>query len=490
MLGGLTLLLSVASAAYGNLIPQLDGYNSSFAHVCDLISSSISQESSVHYLGTAAYQKDIYHWASSSTQHSACTVEPGSVRDVANVLQIVGQTQTPFAVKSGGHSTNPNFSSSPGVLIALYQFNEIKFDPASQTVSFGTGLIWDDVYAALAPYNVSVLGARVTGLGVGFVLGGGYAWKSNQYGLALDTITAFELVKPDGSVVTVTEESDSELFFGLKGGYNNFGVVTRITMQTFPQTNVWGGPLTYPATSMSAVTAAVIKFSATNTDPKANIAASYDCFAAIPFSIVFLYYDAPSPPQGLFDDFFKIPIHQSNVGERSLLDYIKLPPAGNSTANIRSAFNTVPILRYTEGLMRVIEEENLKWCVKELAATGPFVTYTAEPFLPTILGHSTLSSAYPPTRDMVFSPFLIYFAWLDGALDNQVFNNIKESAARIRQAVIEDGQNITGAPKYPNYALFDTPVDEIYGGNVNRLKALRSRVDPSNVMGLAGGFRF
>jgi len=140
--------------------------------------------------------------------------------------------------------------------------------------------------------------------------------------------------------------------------------------------------------------------------------------------------------------------------------------------------------------MRAIEEESQKWCVKELLVTGPFVTYTAEPFLPTILSHSTSSSAFPPTRDMVFSPFLIYFAWLDKALDNQAFNNIKESAARIRQAVIDDGQDITGAPKYPNYALFDTPVDQIYGSNVNRLTALRSKVDPSNVMVLAGGFKF
>jgi len=59
-------------------------------------------------------------------------------------------------------------------LIALYRFNEVKYDPVSQTAAIGTGLIFDDVYAALAPHNVSVLGGRVTGIGVGgFVLGGG-----------------------------------------------------------------------------------------------------------------------------------------------------------------------------------------------------------------------------------------------------------------------------------------------------------------------------
>ena len=65
-----------------------------------------------------------------------------------------------------------------------------------------------------------------------------------------------------------------------------------------------------------------------------------------------------------------------------------------------------------------------------------------------------------------------------------------QSAARIRDVAIEDGQDITNAPLYPNYALFDTPLSDMYGGNVDKLRALRQRVDPHDVMGLAGGFRF
>ena len=77
-------------------------------------------------------------------------------------------------VKSGGHAMNPGFSSSPGVQIAMYRFNEVSCDRRTQTVKIGTGLNFDDVYAALAPYNVSVAGGRVTGIGVGgFLLGGG-----------------------------------------------------------------------------------------------------------------------------------------------------------------------------------------------------------------------------------------------------------------------------------------------------------------------------
>ncbi len=77
-------------------------------------------------------------------------------------------------VKGGGHATNPGFSDTPGVQIAMYRFSQVEYDAVAQTVAIGTGLIWDDVYAALDPLGVNVVGGRVAGVGVaGFALGGG-----------------------------------------------------------------------------------------------------------------------------------------------------------------------------------------------------------------------------------------------------------------------------------------------------------------------------
>ncbi|KAG5633931.1 hypothetical protein H0H81_004362, partial [Sphagnurus paluster] len=77
-------------------------------------------------------------------------------------------------VRGGGHTANPFFSSTYGVLIAMTRFNKVVYDPALQTVEIGTGLRWEDVYSHLAPYNRVVLGGRVSGVGVaGFTLGGG-----------------------------------------------------------------------------------------------------------------------------------------------------------------------------------------------------------------------------------------------------------------------------------------------------------------------------
>ena len=77
-------------------------------------------------------------------------------------------------VKGGGHASNPGFSSTTGVQIAMYRFSTVNYHPSSQTVDVGSGLVWDDVYTALEPFGVNVVGGRVTGVGVaGFTLGGG-----------------------------------------------------------------------------------------------------------------------------------------------------------------------------------------------------------------------------------------------------------------------------------------------------------------------------
>ncbi|KAK2462597.1 hypothetical protein APHAL10511_005330 [Amanita phalloides] len=338
--------------------------------ICQTIATNVSSQTGVHYPGSEFYTQNLYHFSASNTQQCACTVEPGSLEDVGKILQILGSTRTPFSVKSGGHSANPGFSSSEGVQIVMKRFDNIEYDPETQTVTFGTGLVFDEVYAALEPYNMTVAGARAAGIGVGgFLLGGGYSWKTNEYGLGFDYIIAYELVKPNGDVVKVTRESDPELFFGLKGGLNNFGIVTHFIMKVLPQHLVWGGTIVYPATSASDVTAAIAKFSATNTDPKGNIVASY-VFGDKQFFIpVVFYYDGPSPPSGLFDDFMKIPSTVQNVHEETLTDFIRKVSLAISSG-LRGGVHTVPLLEYTPHIMNVIQNETITSKTRHCAHLG------------------------------------------------------------------------------------------------------------------------
>ena len=109
-------------------------------------------------------------------------------------MSIIGELQIPFAVKGGGHTLNPGFSSTTGILIAMNRFNQITYHKNNQTVDLGAGQRWHAVYETLSQYNVTVVGGRVNSVGIaGLMLGGGYSWKTNQYGLAIDNILEYEV---------------------------------------------------------------------------------------------------------------------------------------------------------------------------------------------------------------------------------------------------------------------------------------------------------
>ncbi|KAJ6533798.1 FAD dependent oxidoreductase [Mycena vulgaris] len=464
--------------------------------ICAKIQRAVSSASDVYYptdlLGR--YTADISHWATSSTQEAACTVEPGTAADVSAIIRLVGATKTPFAVKGGGHTSNPGFSSTTGVQISMNRFSEVTYDAAKGTATIGAGLFWDDVYAALEPFGVNVVGGRVSGVGVaGFTLGGGYSWKTNQFGLTVDNVVAYELVKPNGHIVNVTASSEPDLFFGLKGGLNNFGVVTKFTLKTFPQGQVWGGVITY-VEHFSDVGAAIERFSATVTDPKAamipacNFLLSQACPPGLSnFISLILFYDGPTPPAGIFDDFLAIPNLSEDIKTRSFLSLVNSP---GDPATGRAAFHTVSVLAYSPTLVDAILNETSFWAAQLTSAGASFISYDIEPFLPTIYTHNKLPTAYPPVRGPGYMPLNLYFSWANETSDEIFHAALKQSAAHLTQVAINDGQHIAGAPLYTNYALADTPLERIYGAHLLRLRAIKRAVDPGNVMGLAGGFKF
>ncbi|RXW13918.1 hypothetical protein EST38_g11934 [Candolleomyces aberdarensis] len=459
-----------------------------YTHVCLRIASSISP-SAVHYPGSPVYAWLNSHWSASSDQPSACVAEPRSVSDVSTILRIIGQTRTPFAVQSGGHATNPGFSSTLGVHISLYSLRSIDYSSTSQTVEIGTGLKWDDVYAALEPHGMSVAGGRVTDVGVGgFTLGGGYSWKTNQHGLAIDTVTALELVKPNGDVVQVTEKCDSELFFGLKGASNNFGIVTKITLKTFAQGPGGFASFTSPQ-AIAGLDAATAKFSTEVKDPKASILSTFTYYQGSLSGSVQLFYDGPNPSPEIFDDIMALSSTSADVSTRSHLSLILSTPA-NATYGLRTYFDTLPVVDYSPEFLELVRDTSVA-VGQELASTSFLsLSLVAEPFLPTILSHNPSRTAYPFTRSKMYTPFNIMISWANATDDEVIAEVVKKIRNRLSKALVAEGQSdIVDAPLYPNYALYDTPVKRIYGSNLPALKALKARVDPANVMGLAGGFK-
>ncbi|KAK0447288.1 FAD dependent oxidoreductase [Armillaria borealis] len=393
------LILALAWTAFGLDSPP--GLDTPVA--CHRIAAEVSNATDVYYPGSLPYDADNEHYASSSSQRSSCSVEPGSVEDVGTILYILGETRTPFGVKGGGHATNPRFSSTTGIQVAMTRFKDVTYDQDTQTAVIGAGNIWDDVYEFLNAQGVNVLGGRASGIGVaGFTLGGGYSWHGNQYGLAIDNVVAYELVMPNGKVTTVTASTDQDLFFSLKGGGNNFGIVTRFTLKTFPQGTIWGGTTVYPATVISAFIAAAARFSSEVTDPKAAMLITFEYAARQIVLATIMMYDGPVPPRGIFDDFLNMTSLRLDVKERSFVDLINSMP---SKVTPRTISNDIPVSNYSKDTIDSLVEELKHWGEKLVSDNSAYVAYTLEPFLPTLFEHAGAgSSAYPGSRERLAFP--------------------------------------------------------------------------------------
>jgi len=174
-----------------------------------------------------------------------CVFAPNDATDVAAALSMFKSTQTQFAVRGNGHMTVKGAASTnQGVLVVLTKMRAMEMSPDHLIASLGPGLTWFEVYNWVEPFGRAILGGRYAPVGVsGYLLGGGISFYSGQYGWAVNSVRNFQLVTADSKILDVNETSYSDLFWALKGGSGNFGVVTRFDIATHPGPDVYAGTL-------------------------------------------------------------------------------------------------------------------------------------------------------------------------------------------------------------------------------------------------------
>jgi FAD/FMN-containing dehydrogenase len=170
--------------------------------------------------------------------------------DVADVIAAVDYGRTNgllIAIRGGGHSGAGLGTCDGGLVIDLSPMKGVRVDATARTVRVGGGCVWGDVDHATHPFGLAVPTGFISSTGVGgLTLGGGIGYLTRRYGLTIDNLLSADVVLADGSVVTADETNNGDLFWALRGGGGNFGVVTSFEFRAHPVRTMYAGPTFWP----------------------------------------------------------------------------------------------------------------------------------------------------------------------------------------------------------------------------------------------------
>ena len=182
-----------------------------------------------------------------NTRRPALVVRPRDAHEVAGALAHAVHDDLPVAVRSGGHSPLGRGTDTGEMLIDLVHLDEIEvLDARRRLVRVGGGATWGAVAAALDPYGWALTAGDTADVGVGgLTLGGGIGWMVRRYGLAIDNLVGARVVTADGRLLTASRDEHADLFWALRGGGGNFGVVVDFDFLAQPVGTVRFGTVAY-----------------------------------------------------------------------------------------------------------------------------------------------------------------------------------------------------------------------------------------------------
>ena len=174
----------------------------------------------------------------------AVVVRPANTTDVMTAVRCAGDNDLPVAVRGGSHSVPGFGTADDAVVIDLSSRRGVRVDPSTQSARAEGGATWGDLDAAAHPFGLATTGGIISTTGVGgLTLGGGIGYLARGFGLSCDNLLSADVVAGDGSFHQASEKDDADLYWAIRGGGGNFGVVTSMEFRVHPVDQIYGGPM-------------------------------------------------------------------------------------------------------------------------------------------------------------------------------------------------------------------------------------------------------
>jgi hypothetical protein len=196
--------------------------------------------------GDPGYDQARQPWNRAVDLRPAVVVQARSAADVVQAVRYARAREMRIAPLGTGHGVEPLAPLDGAMLLRTAGLTEVRVDPAARTARAGAGALWGEVAGAAARYGLAGLAGSSPDVGVaGYSLGGGLGWLGRRYGLAANSVTAAELVTPDGDLVRADASHEPDLFWAVRGG-GGLGVLTALEMRLYPVTALYAGGLFFP----------------------------------------------------------------------------------------------------------------------------------------------------------------------------------------------------------------------------------------------------
>ncbi|KAL8786217.1 MAG: hypothetical protein Q9213_002906 [Squamulea squamosa] len=431
-----------------------------------------------------------------------CVVSPRNAQDVSAAIKILAapNSTTKFAIRGGGHTVwKGSANIEDGITIDMRAINEVEVSDDKTVTAVGAGALWRDVYTILDAQGLATSGGRAAQVGVGgLTTGGGLSFFSARFGFVCDNVVSFDIILASGDLVSANESSNPDLWVALRGGSNNFGVVTRFHLRTFPQAPFYGGQVFYQIDTAPEQIAAFAEFAgADDFDENASLITSFSYTeqgGAIQNSIKYTSAETNTKP-AVFQPFFRIGNQLGQTMRVSNVTDFTTEQGKFSPDGFRQLYRTTTIKNNRPFLDRVYTLWNLT-APTILPIPGIQWALSIQPIPAKITSRSASLGGNSLGLDPAEGPLvncLLTGTWNEAKDDKlaqdtavKLFDDIE------KEARYQNKPSLFNRYKYLNYADGTQDVISGYGTNSkNRLRKVSRKYDPRGVFQrqVTGGFK-